>query len=722
MVLAQLLAVLAFFVPLAVAYRISTYLTFKRTFAERALETTIGYLLLVQLSVIGMGTTAHLHRTGLIVSLVLMSALGVLATVWRRRHTAPLSSSAPGFARTIVAPSKALFILQLAVTAVLVHPAAKWLRAVFVEPMYLTGDDANYHATISFAWIQQRQFSILPIDIGASFPFGAELLAIWHMLPFGGKSLADMLSWSKLPLASWIVLMILAYVVVTNSLKCLPRSWMFGTLVMLSSSVLFHMNLPSFAAVDNALPGLIVAAFALLVALSNEGSVSSRVEWYSRCGYIAAALGLASGVKFTALPLAAILFAGLTFLAWRSGGWRRAFLTLMSSIGIGFLAGGYWYVRNWLHFGNPLFPVPILGLPGHFFAHDGTIVQYIDRFGWQKALPEIVSVYMSWPKPLAWLALAGLAFGPPLALLTQKHDRRRYALAGALTWAMAFAVLAILPWQAWSAGNGETFPLGIVHGMSLRYITIVPILGWLWLGVALGLPGLPNTARVLLGSCVLVSAAVVLESIHGVVRAGRMIEDYAFWGVIALVLVSIPWRRLALSIETLAPLWASWLTPLLLSWLLVTVFHTQKRNATHHHTLQRPFGRDAHATIQLFQQLPPGRVLGPFAQHLLFGSHLQHQPMFNSPMEGRFVSPGDRFDRSTFGAGLFKGPPDLYKQLELADILLCVNLTAEASQQYVDVVRSHPDFELRDQTGANLLFVRKPPAFAVQPAARAIPN
>jgi hypothetical protein len=718
MELAHLLAVLAYFLPLWCAFKVSSAQTPNRPAGERLLETVIGYVFLTQLSVLGLGITGQLNRTGFTIALFAIAALALIAIIFRAGAPLQQSSAVSGTTDPCVSLLSRSWplLLQLIAAAYLTRPLLMWLSTTLISPMWLTVDDANYHTTISLAWLQQERFTILPIDIGASFPFGAELLTIWHMLPFNGKSVADMLAWARIPGASWIVMILLSCAVVAKSLGSEPRAWVVPALMLLSSPVLLFTNAHSFASVDNALPALVAAAFALSVALYTQGQTLAAREWYSRSMYIAAALGLAAGVKYTAIPIAAILVAGMTWIAWRVGGWRRAAVAALLTVGLGFVTGGYWYVRNWLYYDNPFYPAPLLQFPGHPWATDGKLVDYVRHFGWTKSIADIASVYLAWPQSLAWIAIAGLVLGPPLGVVAQKNERGRFALAGALTWAIVAVILAILPWQTWSAGNGESFQAGVINVASMRYVTIIPVLGWMWVGITIGLPQLSAAIRIVLGASVLAIVAfdqheLVGQHIH--LRRQQMV-----WGATVVVLAVALWKHLAAGRKFAFTGSACWAGAFLAVCAVVATFHEQKRARTLNETLGRPYGVDARAELQLFNSLPKGRAMGTLGHHLLFGDHLQHQPIFYCNCNCEFVTVGERFDKSKPPGSPFDVEAKLRKQLDETDIVLYVVLPYEESRRHFKVVSEHPDFELLRQHGDCAVFARKQRSISGQPVSR----
>jgi hypothetical protein len=88
-----------------------------------------------------------------------------------------------------------------------------------------------------------------------------------------------------------------------------------------------------------------------------------------------ASLGLAVGIKYSALPPALALFAIAAGHAWRASyqtspagqpyfNLRTLTVSLATIVAPALLCGGYWLLRNAVMHGNPFYPVATAGLPG----------------------------------------------------------------------------------------------------------------------------------------------------------------------------------------------------------------------------------------------------------------------------------------------------------------------------------------------------------------------
>lgn len=106
--------------------------------------------------------------------------------------------------------------------------------------------------------------------------------------------------------------------------------------------------------------------------------------------YAAALTGLATGIKVSA-AVPALVIATMTVLfpvAWSA-------------------TAAYWYVRNALFMGNPLYPAAFPGIPGTTFP-ETTLIEYGRRYGAGKALADAARVYLDWPYLHGATGVAGL--------------------------------------------------------------------------------------------------------------------------------------------------------------------------------------------------------------------------------------------------------------------------------------------------------------------------
>ena len=261
---------------------------------------------------------------------------------------------------------------------------------------------------------------------------------------------------------------------------CLAAAWCIGRPYRVAPVSI------AFAAVGLSVPALadqagearsdIVGIFFLLAAVAvavNAWAARGEGERSLPTGalvVVGLAVGLAAGTKLNFLLPAGVLVVGLVAIAPRGGRWRALAASGLAALA----AGGYWYLRNLVHTGNPLpwvhhlgpitLPAPAQALGGRE-AH--SVVGYLtDGSVWSDwFLPGLHhGLWSFWPLLLA-LALAGLllCFGRGAGPLLR--------VAGAVGLATALAWLI--------APTSASGPAGIPRGFEsgLRYLAPALVLG-----------------------------------------------------------------------------------------------------------------------------------------------------------------------------------------------------------------------------------------------------
>jgi hypothetical protein len=215
------------------------------------------------------------------------------------------------------------------------------------------------------------------------------------------------------------------------------------------------------------------------------------------------AIGLAAGTKLNYLLPAAVLVLGLVALAPGGARWRA----LLCAGGMALAGGGYWYLRNLIHSGNPLPWIHHLGpidLPspeqtlGGREAH--SVFSYVTNGSvWSEwFLPGLHGgLWILWPLlgaaalaglllalvPFASARLAARTDGTPGRRAENPSDSQvfgpptRGAVAGVLALAGLVGLAAALSWlvSPTSASGPDGMPRGFESG--LRYLTPALILG-----------------------------------------------------------------------------------------------------------------------------------------------------------------------------------------------------------------------------------------------------
>ncbi|WP_148085884.1 phospholipid carrier-dependent glycosyltransferase [Actinocorallia herbida] len=330
-------------------------------------------------------------------------------------------------------------------------------------------DGLMYHLVAPSAWVQAGEVGRATEVIWAdAYPMGVESLAGWPMVFLGFPD------YGILYLLPGYLLAGVALVALARrlGLKRAP-ALLVGTAFLLTPSVFAQAN-TYYVDVQSAAFGL--AALAVLASMRGAAELSGRpTETVTRSMLVLGfALGAATATKSSNLAVMGVAgCAAIVAVAYLSGRHRlglwpyfRAAPALIVPIAV---IGGYWYLRTWLHYDNPFYPVTMLGFEGLGSVEDVVMNTNVPLELRAMSLPE--QLWASWSQPFTDL------------VTTQVYDVRLGGLGIAwMTFVLPVSVLGILLWikNSWrKAGVGSLLLLGIAatYGPSLapwwgRYVLL----------------------------------------------------------------------------------------------------------------------------------------------------------------------------------------------------------------------------------------------------------
>src|SRR5262245_47922810 len=433
------------------------------------------YLVLVHSVVLLAGLVGRLTRGSLAILLLAAAMAAALRLMRAPNRLARSPAAGAGFtAATLFAPLAAIASGIIWTWPHLFEATRLWIW-----------DDYTYHMVYPALWL--REHAIAAADpahtftMQAWYPLSASVVAAWFMVPFQG-SRGDALAWVSLTGVLY------AGIVAGGVTELLARNgWRRGAWAVpigaFGTSRRIGIMASSFSDADLAQASALFGA--LVLAVPRADAETAR-DVRSDAWYAGMLTGFALGVKISAAPLALIV---LAMTALRARAASRAAMTrgqAAARTALVFAAswavtGGYWYARNVVHTGNPVYPAQLLVWRGATFP-ETTLLEYGRHYGVRRAVADALAVYMNWPILHAALAVVGLV-GLAVWLVTRRRAlsrARRYFACGTL--AVATTMLVLLPAAPYSAGNAMTFRSGFVHWDSMRYVAVLPILGWSALG------------------------------------------------------------------------------------------------------------------------------------------------------------------------------------------------------------------------------------------------
>lgn len=483
-----------------------------------------------------LGSFAALDPIPLLVLVVVFAA----ATVHlRRSFGAPVGAPAP-----LSLPARRW--TRFLALAVVLFTVLSWAGGVQDSLDYgiYRQDSTWYHMPLASGIFQSASTWAVhftdPMALTAWFyPQNSELLHAVGMLAWGTDYLSPFvnLGWLALAfLAAWC----LGRPFDRGAETTIAVAWVLGTEMMQAQAG----NAPN----DIAGIALLLASAAILVNALGGGKRGGRVGAAGPLLAAGLAAGLAIGTKITLLVPVAVLSGGLVWMLRRLG-WRP----IATWFGAVLLGGGYWYLRNLAHAGNPLPWIRNGALPGP------------DQVGIYPRPPHSVADYATSPGiwvhqfapalndsigPLWPLVLLGATTGCSLAVARGPAIERLLGLAGiAAAIAYVFIPVSASGSSAHPAGFAANLrylapalALGLVlltlqlRRLGVRSVLVAPALAAVFaVDVLTSLDWLPRSAGLGLAIVVLLTCALLAATLPA--RAGR--RSTALVAVLLLVAVAL---------------------------------------------------------------------------------------------------------------------------------------------------------------------------------------
>jgi hypothetical protein len=211
-------------------------------------------------------------------------------------------------------------------------------------------DTLSYHLHVPATWLADRRLEIVPAVFGdpssAYAPANLELWFAFLMAPLRSDLLAGS---GQLPFAALAAAAIVAAVREGSGRRTAALA---AALAFLLVPEIWQQART--AMTDLGMAALLLAVLPFTFRLGRRPATGDLLT-------AAAALGLAVGTKYVALPLAAPFAVALGLAAARGHGRPAGFAW---GIALLLATGGFWYLRTLVVTGNPLYPVATLGFPG----------------------------------------------------------------------------------------------------------------------------------------------------------------------------------------------------------------------------------------------------------------------------------------------------------------------------------------------------------------------
>ncbi|MCA8962505.1 MAG: hypothetical protein KDC38_18395, partial [Planctomycetes bacterium] len=196
-------------------------------------------------------------------------------------------------------------------------------------------DALHYHLEVARRWLDADGFVDVPGIVYSRFPMNVELLFA-SGLELRGEIAAKAWHW-------WLGLLAVGAVRLHAGRFVSGPSVLWAPALFISIPSVFRVA--TWAYVELGLVLYLLLAWDVVV-------VARRRPEVMRTALLSGLfLGVACGIKYTALPIAAVLA-----LAWPVMMSTRRVATAITCAGSALVTGGFWYARNALELGNPVYP------------------------------------------------------------------------------------------------------------------------------------------------------------------------------------------------------------------------------------------------------------------------------------------------------------------------------------------------------------------------------
>lgn len=264
-----------------------------------------------------------------------------------------------------------------------------WILAL-LRPPY-DWDGLYYHIPVIHEWVLAGRILWIGnmTDVPfLSYPMGVEACTFFMHHIFRTTRLVNACNLWYWPLAFLAVSVISSRLGARGIWKWLAGALIIGAPVFISQSVSCYID-----------PGFTSAVMASIAACCIFVFHKELSLWYKAI-LLGANVGLAAGSKGTGLPFAIVFFAAVIigalcvhgFRHWKT--WRTRILV---GVLVALAVGGYWYMRNAIKTGNPIYPLQLkFGVNVLIEGYDYVLFNDANMPPWLEKYPTPTRMFVSW--------------------------------------------------------------------------------------------------------------------------------------------------------------------------------------------------------------------------------------------------------------------------------------------------------------------------------------
>lgn len=273
----------------------------------------------------------------------------------------------------------ATILLSWVVFLGLIFPVADW-------------DGLAYHMTYVANVIQSSSIHDLPTDIAwlTGYPKGAEMLQLWTVILAGNEIFADLMQ------VPFVIAGIYALYTISINLGIKSEVAKFNALLFLFTPFIVNQMITTY--VDT----MLISAFFIAIAIITKKS-------FNRHDYllIGIVFGLLLSIKSSGALLVAVLAPYVIWSMYKGSskpGFKNFNFQNIVSLIVPMTIGAYWYIKNWVLYGSPLYPFGI-SVGGYQIFNGESYNSYLTPY--VNSLPNLPTnygarIWQSWTEQYNW--------------------------------------------------------------------------------------------------------------------------------------------------------------------------------------------------------------------------------------------------------------------------------------------------------------------------------
>lgn len=244
-----------------------------------------------------------------------------------------------------------LFSILILFSPIIFLLFAKAFNAALQIP--LEYDSIAYHLPFVAKWLQTGTLNNLYYSAFAGpisyYPSNYELLGLWTFLPFRNDFFANLINFPLFIILGTVIWRIFRNFGIDKNTALIATAIPFYMPIFLHQAGLPLVDL------------FFVLIFAISIYFLQEISINQEKEKYSDFLLFGLSIGLFIGTKYLGLVYGALiilLLAGIAFYHAKNKKiklYKAGFITIAGIL----FTGSFFYIRNWIDSGNPLFPVDV---------------------------------------------------------------------------------------------------------------------------------------------------------------------------------------------------------------------------------------------------------------------------------------------------------------------------------------------------------------------------